>query len=297
MEYIKTKTILNKVKYNKNLWFGIDYNINLYKGCNHNCIYCDSRSERYRIDNFSKVKAKENSILILEKELKRTKDKGVVGIGSMSDCYNVFEKKYGFTRKGLILLDKYNYGVSLETKSKLILRDIDILKSISEKNNCIVKFTITAFSDELSSKIEPYANISSERFNTMRKLSENNIFTGVLLMPILPYITDTKENIINIIRKSKENGAKFIYPLFGVTLRDIQKEYYLEQMKNIFPLEYNKFINNYPHQYMNYVKNHKELEKIFIEECEKYKLIYKMEDIIKAYKKDNCYSRQMSLFN
>ena len=133
MEFVKAKTILSKVKYGSD-WYGIDYNMNLYRGCSHGCIYCDSRSNCYHIDNFDIPKGKENALAILESELSKKKEKGVVGIGSMSDTYK----------------SKYNFGVSIDTKSDLILRDLDLLKEINSKNNVIIKFTITTPNDELS---------------------------------------------------------------------------------------------------------------------------------------------------
>lgn len=296
MEYISAKTIMSKVRYNGNQWFGIDYNMNLYRGCNHGCIYCDSRSEKYRIENFDRVRIKKDCILTLERELRKKKEKGVVGIGAMSDSYNKFEKEHKITRQALELLNKYNYGVSLETKSDLITRDVDILKKIVEKNNCIIKFTITTFDDELGKIIEPFVSSSSERFKALKELSSEGIFTGILLMPLLPYINDTKENILNMVREGSKNGAKFIYPGFGVTLRDIQKEYYLEKIERYFPKEAKLFKENYSHNYMNNIRNSREIWKVFTEECKKYNILYKMEDIIKEYKKDDCYPEQISMF-
>ena len=146
MEFIKAKTILTKVKYGSE-WYGIDYNMNLYRGCPHRCIYCDSRSDCYHIANFDIVRGKANALNILEQELSKKREKGVVGIGSMSDTYNPKELKYEQTRGALKLISKYGFGVSIDTKSDLILRDLDLLKEINTKNNVIVKFTITTPND------------------------------------------------------------------------------------------------------------------------------------------------------
>ena len=132
MEFVKAKTILSKVNYG-NDWYGIDYNMNLYKGCPHKCIYCDSRSNCYHIENFDMVRGKENALKILEQELIKKRNKGVIGIGSMSDTYNPLEKEYEQTRGALKLISKYGFGVSIDTKSDLILRDIDLLKEINSK--------------------------------------------------------------------------------------------------------------------------------------------------------------------
>ncbi|MFQ7302450.1 MAG: radical SAM protein, partial [Beduini sp.] len=138
MQVIKAKSILQKVGGHSNQWFGIDYNINLYKGCSHGCIYCDSRSSCYQIDHFDEVRIKDNEIAILNKELQSKKKKGVVGIGAMSDTYNPFEKNLEITRQALKLLQFYHFGVSIDTKSDLVVRDIDILKQMK---NVIIKFT------------------------------------------------------------------------------------------------------------------------------------------------------------
>ena len=148
MEFIKAKTILTKAK-DGSEWYGVDYNMNLYRGCSHGCIYCDSRSDCYHIDNFDIIKGKENMLHILENELSKKRLKGVVGIGAMSDTYNPMEIKYQQTRGALQLISKYGFGVSIDTKSDLILRDIDLLKEINLKNNVIIKFTITTPDDNL----------------------------------------------------------------------------------------------------------------------------------------------------
>lgn len=285
MEYIYAKTILQKASHSEN-WFGIDYNMNLYKGCPHKCIYCDSRSDCYKIDNFDKVRAKENEIEILNKELKKKRKKGVIGIGAMSDTYNPFERQHEITRKALKLICDYNYGISIETKSDLIVRDIDLFKEINKKANLILKFTITTADDNLSKTIEPNVCVSSLRFEAMKKLSNEGLFVGTLITPILPFITDKEENIKNIVRLSSENGAKFVFSMGAVTLRENQRQYYYEQLDKFFPGIKEKYIKTYGNDYICNTQN-KNLKKVFEEECKKYGLLYKMSDIIKAYKKKN----------
>ena len=174
MEFIKAKTILTKVK-NGEQWYGIDYNMNLYRGCTHGCIYCDSRSNCYHIENFDLVRGKENALNILEQELVKKRVKGVIGIGAMSDTYNPQEIKYEQTRNALKLILKYGYGVSIDTKSDLILRDMDLLKEINKQNNVIIKFTITTPNDDLSKVIEPNVCVSSKRFKAIKELTNNGI--------------------------------------------------------------------------------------------------------------------------
>ena len=295
MEFIKAKTILSKVKYG-NEWYGIDYNMNLYRGCPHGCIYCDSRSNCYHIDNFDIPACKENALLILENELSKKKEHGVIGIGSMSDTYNPQEIKYEQTRGALKLLSKYNFGVSIDTKSDLILRDIDLLKEINSKNNVIIKFTITTPHDELSKIIEPHVCVSSKRLKAIKTLSDNGIFVGIMMNPLLPFITDNEEDIKKLVKLAHENGAKFIQTFMGMTLRENQRDYYYDMLDKHFKGLKDKYIKYYGDKYNCPVPNYKELYKIFTNECDKYGILYNMKDIIKAYKKEIKDDEQLSLF-
>ncbi|MDU5111990.1 MAG: radical SAM protein [Clostridium sp.] len=295
MNYIPAKSIISNYKEN-NEWFGGNYNMNIYKGCCHGCIYCDSRSDCYGIEDFDRVRVKENSINLIEKDLKSKRKKGVVSTGAMSDPYNPFEKKFLLTRKALELIDKYNYGAAIDTKSDLITRDIDVLKRIKEHSPVLCKITITTADDELSKKIEPNVSLSSERFKAIKELSDAGIYTGILLMPILPFINDTEENIISIVRKAKENGAKFIYPAFGVTLRSNQRMHFFDKLDKEFPGIKERYIREFQNNYMCSSPKGRELYKIFTEECRKLGIIYKMKDIIEDYKK--LYkNEQISLFD
>lgn len=282
MKTIKAKTIMQNAK-NGNAWFGSDYNMNLYRGCCHGCIYCDSRSNCYQIDNFDEVSVKEDALRILDREL-AYKKKGVVGLGAMSDHYNPFEKEMNITRGALELLAKHGFGLSMETKSALITRDIDVFKKIMEHHNLILKMTITCVDDELSKKIEPNVSLSSERFAAIKELSDAQIFTGVLFTPLLPFITDTEENVKAVVKKSYEAGAKFVFSFFCVTLRENQMAYYFEKLDELFPGLSDTYRQVYRGKYVCNTTN-KKLHKLFENECEKYGLLYRMEDIIAAYKK------------
>ena len=295
MEFIKAKTILTKVKYGSD-WYGIDYNMNLYRGCSHGCIYCDSRSNCYHIDNFDVVRGKENALNILEQELISKRKKGVIGIGAMSDTYNPQELKYEQTRSALKLISKYGYGVSIDTKSNLILRDIDLLKEINEKNHVIIKFTITTPNDDLARIIEPNVCVTSKRLEAIRILSKQGIFTGIMMNPMLPFITDKEEDIRKLVRLAHQNGAKFIHTYMGMTLRENQRDYYYQKLDEIFPNLRKKYENYYKDRYNCIVPNSKRLYQVFIEECQKYGILYKMSDIIKAYQKESKTNEQISLF-
>ncbi|MHC1683827.1 MAG: radical SAM protein [Clostridiaceae bacterium] len=294
MEYISAKTIISGYRSNNN-WFGTNYNMNIYKGCCHGCIYCDARSECYQIKDFDTVRAKENSIELINNELRGKRKKGVVGTGAMSDPYNPFEAKYKLTRSALEAINKFNFGAAIITKSNLITRDIDVLKEIKSHSPVLIKITITTADDDLCRKVEPNVSVSSKRFEAIRKLSSNGIFTGILLMPVLPFIEDNNENIFEIIRLAKENGANFIYPAFGVTLRQNQRDHFFSKLDETFPEVTQRYIKEYGFSYECRSKRAKELWGIFKSECDKAKILYRMGDIIEGYKKQ--YEvKQISLF-
>ena len=283
METIPAKTILQKNKSSD--WFGNDYNMNLYKGCCHGCIYCDSRSECYGIEDFDTVRKKENALEILRDELRRKVKPGIIGTGSMSDPYNPFEKTELLSRHAAELIDAYGFGLTVITKSALITRDIDIFKSIAEHSPILLKMTVTTCDDDLCRKIEPNVSVSSERFEALAKMREAGLFTGITLMPVLPFIEDSEQNIRGIVRKAAEAGVRAIYPAFGMTLRANQREHYLGKLTEIFGED---MAEHYRRQFGNYYEcrcpNVKKLWAAFTDECGKYGILYKMQDIISAYK-------------
>ena len=220
----------------------------------------------------------------MHQELKSKRKKGVIGIGAMSDTYNPFEKKYEITRKALKLISDYHFGVSIETKSNLIVRDIDLFQKIKKTSDVILKLTITTADDALCQKIEPCVCVSSERWKAMKELSNAGLFVGTLLTPILPFLTDSEENIKNVICLSAENGAKFVFSMGGVTLRENQRYYFFQKLEQLFPNLKEKYIRTFGNQYFCYPQN-QNLKRVFEEECKKYGLLYKMKDIIQAYRK------------
>ncbi|MFW2489299.1 SPL family radical SAM protein [Clostridium chromiireducens] len=294
MEFIDAKTIISGYR-ESSTWFGNNYNMNIYKGCCHGCIYCDSRSECYRIDNFDMVRAKKDALALINKELRSKKRTGVIGTGAMSDPYNPFEKEYKLTRGALELINAHGFGVSLITKSDLITRDIDILKEISSHSPVLVKITITTSSDELSKKIESNVSASSKRFSAIKQLSESGIFSGILLMPVLPFLEDNEENIEGIVKLAYENGAKFIYPAFGVTLRQNQRDWYYKKLDERFPGIKQKYIEEFGNNYECRSPKAKVLWKLFEMECDRFGILYSMNDIIESYKK-GYENDQLSLF-
>ncbi len=294
MKYIPAKTILSGYAAHHS-WFGNNYNMNIYKGCSHGCIYCDSRSECYHVDNFDEVRAKENALTVLEHELRSKRKKGVIATGAMSDPYNTLEKEHCLTRGALVLMNTHRFGVSIVTKSDLITRDIDLLKQIQVHSPVLVKLTITTCDDELCTKIEPYVAISSKRFAAVKALSDAGIFTGIMLMPVLPFLEDNEENISGIICLAYESGAKFIYPAFGVTLRQNQRLWYYKKLDEQFPTLTQKYIQQFGNAYECRSPHAKALWQLFRKQCDRYGLLYKMEDIIKGYKQGYG-DMQLSLF-
>lgn len=282
MEEIKTKTLLSSYQPNSP-WFGHHYNLNIYKGCSHGCIYCDSRSDCYHIENFDEVKAKENAMIILEKELKSKRKKGVIGSGAMSDPYNPQERVHQLTRQSLMLINKYRFGVSLTTKSSLIERDLDLLVEIKKHSPVLVLMTITSAEDALASIIEPRVSKSSLRFETLRKFGQAGIPTGILMMPILPFINDTEENIQEIVDLGAQSGVRYMYPAFGVTLRENQRDYFYEQLDRNFPGLKQKYISTFGDRYVCDSSKAQVLFRLFQKECDKHSIIYPMSEIISDY--------------
>jgi DNA repair photolyase len=246
--FIEAKNILSTIKDSPYNIFGLKYNMNLYRGCQHGCIYCDSRSKCYQLGELSDIRIKENALVLLEKELKSKRVKGTIGFGSMNDPYMPVEKEYELTRNALILANRYRFPVHIITKSNLVTRDIDVLKKISN-DYAAISITITAFDDNMSREIEPGAPLSSQRFDAIKELSDAGIYTGITLMPILPYITDTSENIKSLIMKAKECGAKYILAFMGMTIREGQREYFYKELDKRFPGLKEKYISSFGERY------------------------------------------------
>lgn len=286
MEYIPAKTIVTKVKAPAS-WFGIDYNMNIYKGCCHGCIYCDSRSDCYGVEDFDRVRAKEDALKIIRDDLRRKTRTGVVGTGAMSDPYNPFERELMLSRHALELCDAFEFGAAIATKSSLLERDIDILQSIGEHSPVLLKITVTTADDALAAMLEPRVSCPTERFHLIEKLSKAGLYTGILLMPVLPFLEDNQENIGEIIRRSEDAGARFIYPAFGMTLRGNQRAWYYHKLDELFPGE--GLPEAYQKRYGGYYEctspQARKLWGYFVKECEERRLLYRMEDIISQYKR------------
>ncbi|MBM3153045.1 MAG: radical SAM protein [Chloroflexi bacterium] len=267
---IHAKTILNTVP-GRDDWFGLKYNMNLYRGCQHQCIYCDSRSACYQIENFADIQVKVNAIDLLEDALPRKRIRGAIGLGSMNDPYMPVERKYNLAGRALQVIARNGFPVHIITKSDLVLKDMETLRQVSQVYAAI-SFTITTADDDLSAKIEPGAPPSSRRFAAIRALAANGILAGITMMPILPFIEDTEENIAEIVKLAHENGATYILPWFGMSLREGSREYYYARLDERFPGLKQRYIQRYGNQYTCNAPNWRKLETVFREACERHGL-------------------------
>jgi DNA repair photolyase len=256
-------------------WFGIRYTMNLYRGCQHQCIYCDSRSECYQIEDFADISVKVNALDLLRKELASKRQKGVVGAGSMNDPYMPLEAERNLTGRALAIIAGMRFPVHIITKSDLVLRDADILSEINQVY-AAVSFTITTADDDLSRKVEPGAPPSSRRFAAMAALAARGIVAGVTMMPILPFIEDTEENVAEIVRQAAAAGARYILPAFGMTLRDRQRAYYYAQLDRLFPGARGDYERRYGERYSCASPRAARLDKVCRDLCAQYRLPMRM---------------------
>ena len=253
MHYVTSKSILSK-----------NNGMNLYRGCTHGCIYCDSRSKIYGMDHkFEDIAVKENSLELLKKELRR-RPKSMIGTGAMTDPYIPLEKNLMYVRKSLEMIHDYGFGFTCITKSDLVLRDLELLKRINEKSKVVIQMTLTTADDELCSILEPNVCVTSRRVEVLKTLNDNGIPTVVWLCPILPYINDTEDNINSIIDSCIEANVKGILCHgMGLTLRDGNREYFYSKLDEHFPGLKDRYIREYGNDYSIPSPNEKELMKIF----------------------------------
>ena len=245
--------------------------MNLYRGCSHGCIYCDSRSTCYHMGHdFEDIEVKSNALVLLEDILKKKRAKCMLATGSMTDPYIPLENEIKHVRKALSLAHQYGFGFTLITKSNLVLRDLDLLKNIHEKTKCVVQMTLTTYDDELCKKIEPNVSTTRERFEVLQQLRNAGIPTVVWLCPILPFINDTEKNIAGILEYCIEAKVYGIICFgMGVTLREGSREYFYAQLDRHFPGMKERYIRAFGDAYQCPSPNEKRLAAILREECVK----------------------------
>lgn len=279
MEPLIAKQLLTPVHGSMEDFFYADWNMNLYRGCSHGCVYCDSRSVCYQIDHFDTVRPKENALTLLELELRGKRSTGVITMGSMSDPYNPLENKLQLTRGALEHIRKHRFGAAYTTKSALCARDADILAEISKNAPVCARLTVTCADDDLCRKIEPHVSATSERFRAMRTLADQGVYTGVWLNPLLPYLTDTEENIRRIVKMTADSGGRFVVCFFGMTLRTGNREYYFTALEKQFPGVRDKYLHRYGNAYELTVPDAGHLYDAFRDECTRQYLHWRFDDI------------------
>lgn len=290
MHYVTVKGILSA----KN-------GMNLYRGCSHGCIYCDSRSRCYQMNHaFEDIEVKENAVELLEAALKRKRQKCMIGMGSMTDPYIPLELELEHVRESLKLIERYGFGVTLITKSDRVLRDLDLLKKINEKTKCVVQMTLTNIDDGLSRKLEPGVCTTTRRFEVLKILRDAGIPTVVWMSPVLPFINDTRENISGLINMCIEAKVKGIICFgMGLTLREGNREYFYENLDRLFPGIKEKYIRSYGNQYEIASPNHYSLMRLFHEKCGKHGIMHNNDEIFRYLSEfeDKQAVEQMSLWD
>lgn len=287
MHYTNTKTILSA----KN-------GMNLYRGCTHGCIYCDSRSECYGMTyTFEDIEVKQNAIELLEEALRKKRKPCMIATGSMTDPYLPLEKTEQLTRRALELIERYGFGATLITKSDLVLRDIDLLQRINAKAKCVVQMTLTTYDEDLCRILEPNTATSQRRFEVLLELKKAGIPTVVWMTPILPFINDTEENIRGLLRYCKEAQVKGIITFgIGMTLRSGNREYFYKKLDEHFPDMKRQYMRSFGSSYGIKSPNDKELSKLVKDFCKENKLICGTQEVFDYLNTLEEKETQLSLF-
>lgn len=255
--------------------------MNLYRGCTHGCIYCDSRSECYQMKHdFEDIEVKQNAPELLEKALRSKRKKCMIGTGAMCDPYMHCEEQLRLTRRCLELIDEYGFGVTVQTKSDRILRDLDILKSINRKAKCVVQMTLTTYDEDLCRIVEPKVCTTKRRYEVLQIMKESGIPTVVWLSPILPYINDTRENIEGILEYCRKAGVYGIICFgMGLTLRQGDREYYYAALDKHFPGLREKYHRKFGYAYEIPSERQGELMRYFYGFCKENRIVSDTEQV------------------
>ena len=269
MHFVDAKSLLTK-------WNGM----NIYRGCAHGCVYCDSRSICYHFTHpFEDIEVKQNTPELLERILRSKRKRIMIGSGSMCDPYQPCEEELMLTRRCLELIDKYGFGATVITKSDLVLRDIDLFQSINKKAKSVIQMSLTIADENLSKKLEPNVCSSAQRYKVLKEFQKLGIPTVVWMTPILPFITDTKENIDTILDYCIDAGVKGIICFnIGMTLRDGDREYYYKALDRFFPGLTDIYRTKYGNSYEVISDRNDELMRLFNERCEKHGIIHTPEE-------------------
>lgn len=256
------------------------YGMNIYRGCSHGCIYCDSRSRCYQFTHaFEDIEVKRNAPELLERALKTKRQKAMIGTGSMSDPYMHCEEQLGLTRKCLEIIYRYGFGAAVQTKSDRILRDIDLLEAINRRAKCVVQITLTTFDSRLCRIIEPNVCDTQRRIEVLEEMRKKGIPTVVWLTPVLPFINDTEENIMAILEACARVQVKGIICFdMGLTLREGDREYYYAALDRHFPGLKEKVVRTYGNAYELPSPDSGRLMELFRSFCRDRGILYRPED-------------------
>ena len=273
--------------------------MNIYRGCTHGCIYCDSRSRCYQFTHpFEDIEVKQNAPDLLEKALKSKRRKCMIGTGSMSDPYMHCEESLRLTRRCLEIILQYGFGAAVQTKSDRILRDIDLLDEINRSARCVVQMTLTTYDDDLCGILEPNVCNTKRRIEVLEQMQERGIPTVVWLTPILPFINDTQENITAILNECVRTGVKGVMDFgMGLTLRDGDREYYYAALDKHFPGMKERYIRTYGNAYELPSPRAKELTGIFRKICSENGLLSDPDDCFRFMHELPERYQQMSIFD
>ena len=251
---------------------GGHYGMNIYRGCSHGCIYCDSRSRCYQFTHpFEDIEVKQNAPELLESALRSKRKKGMIGTGAMSDPYMHCEEELRLTRKCLEIILKYGFGAAIQTKSDRILQDIDLLDEINRSAKCVVQITLTTWDDDLCRVLEPNVCNTKQRIKVLEEMQKREIPTIVWMTPILPFINDTEENIMSILKECIRVGVKGIIDFgMGLTLREGNREYFYRALDRHFPGLSQRYVRTYGNAYSLPSPREQELEQVFQSLCREY---------------------------
>lgn len=286
MHYAEYKTILSP-----------NNNMNIYRGCSHGCIYCDSRSKCYQMTHdFEDIEVKKDAPAILEEQLRRKRKPCMISTGSMSDPYIHLEEKLKITRQCLELIEKYGFGLAIHTKSSRILRDLDILKRINARAKCVVQMTLTTYNEDLCRVLEPSVSTTAERYKVLEAMRDAGIPTVVWLTPILPFINDTEENLHGILDyciRAKVHATLCFG--FSMTLREGNREYYYQMLDHWFPGLKARYNSHFGNSYACASPNSKGLMDIFKKQCEKHQILHDSDKVFAYLQQYETKHEQMSL--
>lgn len=273
--------------------------MNIYRGCQHNCIYCDSRSLCYGMEHdFEDIEVKQNAPFLLEKALKSKRKKCMIGTGAMTDPYIPLERELKLTRQCLEIIDRYGFGATVLTKSADVLRDLDLFKSINSKSKAVVQMTLTTYDESLCRIIEPNVSSTKERFESLKTFRDNGIPTVVWLDPFLPFINDIEENIKGLLDYCVKAKVKGIICFdIGLTLRSGNREYFYKQLDRHFPKLKEKYIRTYGNSYQITSKNSSKLMKIVTDVCRKNGIMHNINEVFAYLHKFEIKEEQLTLFD